>query len=162
MEHPRSQVELDILSQVDFVVPLKQVGLITRAVLEGVHKFYKPRRIVVVTAKAEAVLLEMLAPLWDVGVVECVYEEEFFIPNYNLSIQDIYAEYDSTRKGDQREPGWWFQQLIKIGAATQVPDISDTYVVWDGKQCLPTYSPTHQLITPVFRRPRADSTLEAL
>ena len=132
MDHPINQVEFDILSNVDFVVPLKRAGLITRSVLEGVHKFYKPRRIIVVTAKEEAQLLQMLTPLWDVGVVECVFEEDFFLPNYNLSIQDIYAEYDYTRKGDQREPGWWFQQLIKIGAATQIRNISDTYVVWDG------------------------------
>lgn len=35
--------------------------------------------------------------------------------------------------GDQREPGWWIQQLIKLGAATQIENISPTYVVWDGK-----------------------------
>ena len=35
-------------------------------------------------------------------------------------------------EGDQREAGWWIQQLIKLGAATQIADISPTYVVWDG------------------------------
>jgi len=34
--------------------------------------------------------------------------------------------------GDQREPGWWVQQLIKLGAATQIQGISSVYVVWDG------------------------------
>jgi hypothetical protein len=37
-----------------------------------------------------------------------------------------------TDSGDQREAGWWIQQLIKLGAASQVVDISATYVVWDG------------------------------
>lgn len=38
--------------------------------------------------------------------------------------------------GDQREPGWWIQQLIKLGGATQIANISSTYVVWDGKEWL--------------------------
>ena len=41
-----------------------------------------------------------------------------------------FLRFDS---GDQREPGWWIQQLIKIGAATQIPNISSAYVVWDGE-----------------------------
>ena len=132
MEHFADPDEMSIMSEIDFVVPLKQVGLVTRSVLEAVWLFYRPRRIIVVTNRKECQTLSELAPFWDVDHVECMPEESFFMPNFNLSFENIIAEYDFGRSGDQREPGWWIQQLIKLGAATQIPNISATYVVWDG------------------------------
>jgi hypothetical protein len=117
----------------DFIVPLKQVGLITRSVLEAIHASYKPKRIIVVTKQSEGKILRRLAPFWKVGIVETVDEETFFVRNFNLTLDEIIAEYDHNRPGDKREPGWWVQQLIKLGAATQIPNISPVYVVWDGK-----------------------------
>lgn len=49
MNHRVTTEEAIVLQSIDFVIPLKQVGIITRAVLEGVHSFYNPRRIIVVT-----------------------------------------------------------------------------------------------------------------
>jgi hypothetical protein len=132
MEHPSNDIEFEITSKIDFIVPLKQVGLITKAVLEAIHLFYRPRRIVVVTAAVETVILKELVPYWNCGPVECINEETFFEANFGLSFESILAEYDHKRPGDQREPGWWIQQLIKLGAS-QIPNISPTYVVWDGK-----------------------------
>ena len=133
MFHVANDSEYEITSKMDFIVPLKQVGLITRAVLEAIHSFYSPKRIIIVSSKAEGNIVRTLAPHWNAGVVEFVDEETFFERNYQLSIQRILAEYDGTREGDQREPGWWIQQLIKLGAATQIPNISTYYCVWDGK-----------------------------
>lgn len=132
MEHLNNQVEVEIIKDIDFIVPLKQVGLITRAVLESIHLFYKPRRIIVVTSKSESLILEKLAPYWGIGPLLIFKEEMFFERNFGLSLDDILSEYDVNRPGDQREAGWWIQQLIKLGAATQIPDISEVYVVWDG------------------------------
>ena len=132
MEHLSIASELDITSEIDFIVPLKQVGLITRAVLEAIYMFYKPRRIIVITARRECRILKDLVTRWDCGIVECIPEETFFIPNFSLTLNDLRAAYDYNRTGDQREPGWWIQQLIKLGAATQIKDISTTYIVWDG------------------------------
>jgi hypothetical protein len=132
MEHIIDSSELEITSEMDFVVPLKQVGLITRAVLEALHRFYRPRRIFVISSNREALMLRILLPYWEVGYVEFIAEETFFVPNYNLLLSDLLKEYDTNRPGDQREPGWWIQQLIKLGAATQIPDISTYYAVWDG------------------------------
>jgi hypothetical protein len=132
-EHKISKSELELTCDIDFVVPLKQVGLITRAVLEAIRLFYKPRRIIVVTAKEEANVLKELVKRWKCGVVECLEEETFFENNFSLSLEKIRSYYDFNRPGDQREPGWWIQQLIKLGAAYQIKDISPVYVVWDGK-----------------------------
>lgn len=137
MNHVADQDEMEAMGSIDFIVPLKQVGLISRSVLEAIREFYQPRRIIVVTRKAEGIILNKLSPYWNCGPVECVDEETFFVPNFNLSLDDIVAQYDPCRPGDQREPGWWIQQLIKLGAATQIPNISPTYVVWDGTYIFP-------------------------
>jgi hypothetical protein len=137
MEHNITAQQLEILSEIDFLVPLKQVGLITRSVLEALELFYKPRRIIVVTTKKECDILRNLVKYWNVNKLELIHEEDFFKPNFNLSMEDIIKEYDITRGSEQREPGWWIQQLIKLGASTQIdkilPDkLSQVYIVWDG------------------------------
>jgi hypothetical protein len=92
--------EMKVMSDIDFVVPLKQVGLITRSVLEAIHTFYKPRKIIVVTKKSEGELLRSLLKYWNVGIVECLDEEIFFVRNFGLSFDDIIAEYDAKRPGE--------------------------------------------------------------
>ena len=133
MHHPISAHENEITSKMDFVVPLKRVGLITRAVLEAIHLLYTPRRIIIVSVKSERAILKSVVSSWAVGRVEFIEEEMFFQRNFNLTIDGIIEQYDKCREGDQREPGWWIQQLIKLGAASQIPDLSEDYVVWDGK-----------------------------
>jgi hypothetical protein len=140
MYHTADEAEYEITSKLDFVVPLKQVGLITRAVLEAIHQFYGPRRIIVISSKAEGNIVRSLSPHWNAGVIDFIDEETFFERNLNVTIQQIIAEYDAKREGDQREPGWWIQQLIKLGAASQIPNISTHYVVWDGTSHIPSVS----------------------
>ena len=137
MEHKITAQQLEILSKTDFIVPLKQVGLITRSVLEAIEIFYQPQRIIVVTPKKEASILKNISVFWNVKHLELIHEEDFFKPIFNLSIEDILKEYDITRGFEQREPGWWIQQLIKLGAATQIDkllhmELSSVYIVWDG------------------------------
>lgn len=98
--HSSESTEMKVMSDIDFVVPLKQVGLITRSVLEAIHTFYNPRKIIVVTKKAEGELLRSLLSYWNVGVVECLDEEVFFVRNFGLSFDDIIAEYDMKRPGE--------------------------------------------------------------
>jgi hypothetical protein len=99
MEHAAIPDEFDVMSGVDFIVPLKQVGIITRSVLEAIQRFYRPRRIIVVTKKIEVDILKKLTPYWDVGVVEYMDEAVFFVRNFGLSFEDIIAEYDAARPG---------------------------------------------------------------
>lgn len=99
MEHTANPDELDVMSGVDFIVPLKQVGIITRSVLEAIQRFYRPRRIIVVTKKIEVDILKKLTPYWDVGSVEYMDEAVFFVRNFGLSFEDIIAEYDASRPG---------------------------------------------------------------
>lgn len=135
------------MSQTDFLVPLKEFGVVTRAVIEAISDYYAPRRIFIVSAAKEESLFRLLIPLWkvDKSRIYFIAEETYFtniqidlrdtISNDRIDIplSDLLSEYDYNREGDQREPGWWIQQLIKLGAATQIPDLSEHYVVWDGK-----------------------------
>ena len=99
MNHPITNSELELTSKIDFIVPLKQIGLITRAVLESIYQFYTPRRIIVISKRSEGAILKSLIPLWTVGVVEFIAEENFFLLNYNLTFENIISEYDENREG---------------------------------------------------------------
>lgn len=101
------------MSTVDFIVPLKQVGIITRSVLEAIQEFYQPRRIIVVTKKIEGEILSKLVPYWNVGPVECMDEAVFFVKNFGLNFEDIIAEYDATRPGNYYVPSTYSQSLGK-------------------------------------------------
>ena len=113
----------------DFVIPLKKVGLFTRAVLEGIELFYHPKRVLIVTNEKEITFLEKELALWNVGLIQMIPEESFFLENYGLTMENLENEFQSEEK--HREFGWWFQQMIKLGASTQIKDISRKYVVWD-------------------------------
>ena len=131
MENNNKSQEMSFfLNQIDFVIPIKQIGLITRSVLEAVSRIYAPRVIYIITPEAEISLLKSLLPDWglDMKGIKPLAEEEFFKPTLNLTLDNIIAEYDFTKEGNQREPGWWIQQLIKLGAATQIPEISSPYI----------------------------------
>lgn len=131
MEQVANVEELSISSQIDFIVPLKQLGIITRAVLECIHALHSPRRIIIIAPASEEEVFKLVVPLWEVGKVEFLSENVFF-ERLGVTVDQLLAEYDETREGDQREPGWWIQQLIKLGAS-RLPDITEKYVVWDGK-----------------------------
>ena len=118
----------------DFVIPLKKVGLFTRSVLEGIELFYHPKRVIIVTNKQEITFLEKELPLWKVGLIQMIPEESFFLENYGLTMENLENEFQPEEKSKEvnhREFGWWYQQMIKLGASTQIKDISRKYVVWD-------------------------------
>ena len=121
-------------NDMDFVIPLKKVGLFTRAVLEGIELFYHPKRVLIVTNETEIAFLLKELPLWKVGFIQMIPEESFFLENYGLTMENLENEFEpeeKTKDEKHREFGWWYQQMIKLGASTQIKDISRKYVVWD-------------------------------
>jgi hypothetical protein len=82
--------------------------------------------------KNDANILEKECLIWNLSTTKIIFidEDEYFINNYSLTKKDINQWY--TWKDDlSREYGWWYQQLIKIGAYKQIENLSDPYVVWD-------------------------------
>jgi FMN phosphatase YigB (HAD superfamily) len=123
---------IDSESVLDFVIPVCRNNIIIRVTIESIIKNYNPKNIYVITNKTDLEILEIECLQWNVFNTKLIFidEEMYFITNYGLTKTDIYQWY--TWKDEQsREYGWWYQQLIKLGAYKQIPKLSDPYVVWD-------------------------------
>jgi len=134
--HPTNDHCLDV----DFVIPVKEVGAVLRAVVEGVVDFYSPRSIVFVASAPVLERILRLLPLWDTrGIpVRTVDETKIFDP-IDVSFDTIRNEFEAACRDNPqvvdgvnpREFGWWYQQLIKLGAGLYIEHLSETYIVWD-------------------------------
>ena len=113
----------------DFVIPLYRVRWNTRAVLEGLTTHYSPRSIHIITPETEARSLRELAQSWATAPLFVHAEEPFFKAKTGLSKDDICAELDLGKS--LYTPGWFYQQLLKLGAGEGIEDLSEWYVVWD-------------------------------
>ena len=112
----------------DIVIPLYQVRWNTRAVLEGLTTHYQPRSIHVIAPGAQARSLQKMSQDWDVAPLYAHEEEEFFQP-IGLTKDRICAEIDLGQS--LYTPGWFYQQLLKLGAFEGIDGLSEWYVVWD-------------------------------
>ena len=112
----------------DFVIPLYRIRWNTRAVLEGITAHYQPRAIHVVTPTSEARSLKSAAEEWHLSPFY-VHEEEFFFQQCGLTKDAICAELDLGES--LYTPGWFYQQLLKLGAFEGIDSLSEWYVVWD-------------------------------
>jgi len=119
-------------SALDFVVPLCKYNIIIRVTIESIVLNYNPKNIYLVTNKNDVEVLEKECLQWNLYNTKIIVlnEDNFFFNNYGLTKMDIYNLY--TWKDEQsREFGWWYQQLLKMGAFEQIKNLSDPYVVWD-------------------------------
>lgn len=116
------------VSVYDFVLPLFKIRWNTRAVLEGISAKYQPRKIHVVTPEDQSQQLTELATDWKIPQLITHVEESFF-QSVDLSKDQICAELQLEKSLYQ--PGWFYQQLLKLGAFEGIPSLSEWYLVWD-------------------------------
>ena len=116
----------------DFVIPLHKKNFIIRTVIEGIIYFYNPKNIYIIVPKKYIYDMENDIKIWNTkdSNIFLIEEEIFFMSNYNLNINDIKKWYYYIDE-QSREFGWWFQQLIKLGAVYQIKNLSDPFIVWD-------------------------------
>ena len=112
----------------DFLIPLYRVRWNTRAVLEGITIRYRPRKIHVIAPSSQVKQLQELSPSWSLDSLELHQEEEFF-NSTNLTKEKICAELDLGKS--LYTPGWFYQQLLKLGAFIGIASLSEWYLVWD-------------------------------
>lgn len=112
----------------DCVIPLFKVRWNTRAVLEGITAHYQPRAIHIITPAAEVRSLQAQATTWQMVPLHIHEEEPFFEP-IGLSKALICDELDLGES--LYTPGWFYQQLLKLGAFEGIPTLSEWYLVWD-------------------------------
>jgi len=119
-------------SALDFVIPVCKYNIIIRVTIEAIILNYNPKNIYIVINKDDVSIFEKECLHWNLynTKVSVLNEDSFFLNYYGLTKQDIYNWY--TWKDEQsREFGWWYQQLLKLGAFKQIKNLSDPYVVWD-------------------------------
>ncbi|MEL6322251.1 MAG: DUF6492 family protein, partial [Cyanobacteria bacterium J06626_14] len=112
----------------DFVIPLFHIRWNTRAVMEGLTIHYQPRSIHIVTPTPQAQRLREISQGWKVAPFY-VHEEEPFFQKQGLTKEAICAELDLGES--LYNPGWFYQQLLKLGAFEGIDGLSEWYVVWD-------------------------------
>lgn len=112
----------------DFVIPLYRIRWNTRAVLEGITTHYQPRAIHVIAPAPEARSLKEIAREWQIATLH-THEEETFFETVSLTKDEICAELDLGES--LYTPGWFYQQLLKLGAFEGIENLSQWYVVWD-------------------------------
>ena len=112
----------------DFVIPLYKVRWNTQAVVEGITHHYQPRNIHIITPKTEVQLLEEKVKEWQVAPV-FTHKEEYFFRNHSLTKEAICSELDLGKS--LYNPGWFYQQLLKLGAYEGIDNLSEWFVVWD-------------------------------
>ncbi|MEO0828527.1 MAG: DUF6492 family protein [Cyanobacteria bacterium J06642_9] len=109
----------------DIVIPLYRIRWNTRAVLEGLTIHYGPRSIHVIAPAPEARSLAEQAKDWQTAPLYTHPEESFF----HLTKDEICAELDLGKS--LYTPGWFYQQLLKLGASEGIENLSEWYLVWD-------------------------------
>lgn len=120
---------------IDFVIPLHRYHNMVRTVIEAIYTFYNPRNIYIITPSIYVDEINSMSNNWTNNCIKnnitVLPEETFFIKNYGLSIDDIRNLFNNTFDERSREFGWWYQQLIKLGAQKQIQNLSDPFIVWD-------------------------------
>jgi hypothetical protein len=119
-------------SALDFVIPLCNYNIIIRVTIESIVLNYGPKNIYIVTNKNDVEVLEKECIHWNLfnTKIFVLNEDMFFFSNYGITKSDIYNWY-TWKDEKSREFGWWYQQLLKMGAFKQIKNLSDPYVVWD-------------------------------
>jgi len=113
--------------KIDFVIPLHRMHPIFRSTIEAIVSFYSPRTIYIITPLCE--IKKINWENWNIGdtLLNCISEDLFFEPISKSDLETIYTYMDE----NSREFGWWYQQLLKMGASLKISGLSEPYMVWD-------------------------------
>jgi hypothetical protein len=119
----------------DFVIPLHRNNVLFQCTIEAIQLHYHPKTIHIITPSCE--IEKLRAEIW---VSEsgngniCFWDEETFFlrsGHENGLTRDAIEKWYSYIDSNSREFGWWFQQIIKLGALSCIPELSDPFMVWD-------------------------------
>ena len=111
----------------DFVIPLHCMNPMFRSTIEAISKMYSPEHIYIITPLCEIAKIDYTNWKMENTFIYCISEELFFEPISKSDLEMMYTKKDE----NSREFGWWYQQILKMGAARQIPNLSDPYMVWD-------------------------------
>ena len=118
--------------KIDFVIPLHKHNILFPCVIESIIEYYTPRNIYIITSLPEIEKLETQISQWNTqkSHLQFIPEETFFEYKYNKNIEKIKKWY-TYRDEQSREFGWWYQQILKLGAVNRIPQLSSPFMIWD-------------------------------
>ena len=96
--------------------------------MKGLSSQYQLRAIYVVAPATQARSLAEMALKWQTAPLY-THEEEAFFQNSDLTKARICSEIDLGQS--LYTPGWFYRQLLKLGANEGIKDLSEWYLVWD-------------------------------
>lgn len=125
----------------DYVVLAEKVDCVAKSVIESLHKFASPRRVLIVAPAAACEESDLtFAPN-----IKCVDENSVLLGVSKISTQAWLDKKFGKKVDDMRlglgshtMAGWYLQQFLKMGvaeAATKL-DLSENYVLWDSDMVL--------------------------
>ena len=115
----------------DFVIPLHRNNVLFRCTIEAIQMHYHPKMVHIITPSCEIEKLQSENWVSEFQNI-CFWDEETFFlrSKYGLT-RDAIEKWYGYRDSNSREFGWWFQQVIKLGALSCIPELSDPFMVWD-------------------------------
>jgi len=118
--------------KIDFVIPLHKHNLLFPSVIEALVEYYTPRNIYIITSTTEIEKLTPQISQWKIqkSRIQFISEETFFETKYHKKIETIQQWY-TYRDEQSREFGWWYQQILKLGAVDRIPQLSSPFIIWD-------------------------------
>ncbi|MEM8868697.1 MAG: hypothetical protein AAGC73_10585 [Verrucomicrobiota bacterium] len=116
------------MNQRSVFIPIFQQGWHTRSVLEGVSELIKPDAIHVASLPTEIAILREEAKNWSTAPL-VFHNEETFFGTGKLSKAALCARIASLPKLYQ--PGWFYQQMLKLGCQEAIPELADWTLIWD-------------------------------
>ncbi|MEM6392485.1 MAG: hypothetical protein AAF797_06900 [Planctomycetota bacterium] len=127
-----AETKLSFPKGADVVVPLFKLQWSTRAVFEGVAARYGPRTLHVIAPPGTAAEVEAAADAeqWAVPSLVVHNEDTFFVDRLGLTKYDLAQVLDL--EASLYPPGWFYQQLLKLGADEGIAGLSDAFLIWDG------------------------------
>lgn len=118
--------------KIDFVIPLQRHHLLFPSVIEAVIEFYTPRIIYIITSITEIEKLTEEVSCWNIKKtkIHFIKEETFFQHHYHKSLEKIKNWY-TYKDAKSRNFGWWYQQIMKLGAVFRIKNLSSPFMIWD-------------------------------
>jgi len=118
--------------KIDFVIPLHKHNLLFPSVIEALVEYYTPRTLYIITSTPEIEKLTPQISQWKTqkSRIQLIPEETFFEAKYGKKLKTIQQWY-TYRDEQSREFGWWYQQILKLGAVDRIPQLSTPFMIWD-------------------------------
>jgi hypothetical protein len=120
--------------KIDFFIPLHRYHPLFQSCVEAIIQFYDPRTIYIVTSIPEIDKIKKCVPLWNTGThtfLCFINEDTFFQSTHSISKEEIKNKWYIYKDEQSREFGWWYQQILKLGAIKKIPQMSDPFIIWD-------------------------------